>query len=65
MMKKILLSFQYQNEKLTDFIVDMDLKYDKVFSVIDLISSDVENYKSIIPFYRNVREEGIVLWKAA
>lgn len=54
-----------QKDKLTDFIVDMDLKYDKVFSVIDIIGSDIENYKSIIPFYRNVREEGIVLWKAA
>ena len=54
-----------QNDKLSDFIVDMDLKYDKVFSVIDLINSDIENYNSIIPFYRNVKEEGIVLWKAA
>lgn len=52
-------------ERLSDFIVDMNLKYDKVFSVIDI---DYENYKkweSVTPFYQNVTKEGIVLWKVA
>lgn len=52
-------------EMLSDFIVDMNLKYDKVFSVIDI---DYENYKKwerVTPFYQNMAEEGVVLWKAA
>lgn len=52
-------------DKLSDFIVDMNLKYDKVFSVIDI---DVEHFRkwiNALPFYQNVEKEGIVLWKAA
>ncbi|MDO4320944.1 MAG: nucleotidyltransferase domain-containing protein [Lachnospiraceae bacterium] len=52
-------------DKLSDFIVDMNLKYDKVFSVIDI---DVEHFRkwiNALPFYQNVEREGVVLWKAA
>ncbi len=50
---------------LSDFIVDMNLKYDKVFSVIDINDKEFKKWENISPFYRNVKEEGIVLWKAA
>ncbi len=52
-------------DKLSDFIVDMNLKYDKVFSVIDI---DIEHFRkwiNALPFYQNVEREGVVLWKAA
>ena len=52
-------------DALSDFIVDMNLKYDKVFSVIDI---DIDNYvkwKAVTPFYKNVTQDGIVLWKVA
>lgn len=52
-------------DKLSDFIVDMNLKYDKVFSVIDI---DIEHFRkwiNALPFYQNVEKEGVVLWKAA
>lgn len=52
-------------DKLSDFVVDMNLKYDKVFSVIDI---DIENFlkwEKVTPFYKNVTQEGIVLWPAA
>ena len=52
-------------EKLSDFIVDMDLKYDKVFSVIDIDINHFSKWESVTPFYQNVNREGIVLWKAA
>lgn len=51
--------------QLSDFIVDMNLKYDKVYSVIDIGIEEFEEWSSTIPFYRNVNQEGIVLWKAA
>ncbi len=54
-----------EEDRLTDFIVDMNLKYNVVFSVIDIIMADLKKWGSVIPFYKNVSNEGIVLWKAA
>lgn len=51
-------------DSLSDFIVDMNLKYDKVFSVIDIDIDDFNKWEKTIPFYHNVNE-GVVLWKAA
>ena len=50
---------------LSDFIVDMNLKYDTVFSVIDVPNEQYQMWKDTIPFYKNVTREGISLWKAA
>lgn len=52
-------------ELLSDFIVDMNLKHDKVFSVIDIDYDNFCKWEGVIPFYQNVTKEGIVLWKAA
>lgn len=52
-------------ERLSDFIVDMNLKYDKVFSVIDIDYEHFQKWEHVLPFYKNVNREGIVLWKAA
>ena len=43
----------------------MNLKYDKVFSVIDIDYSNFVKWSEILPFYKNVNKEGVVLWKAA
>lgn len=52
-------------DKLSDFIVDMNLKYDKVFSVIDIDVEHFQKWVNALPFYQNVEREGIVLWRAA
>ena len=52
-------------DSLSEFIVDLNLKYDKVFSVIDIDSSVFSKWKDVTPFYQNVEREGIELWKAA
>ncbi len=52
-------------EILSDFIVDLNLKYDKVFSVIDIEYEHFCDWVKVMPFYRNVEQEGITLWKAA
>lgn len=52
-------------DKLSDFIVDLNLKYDKVFSVIDIEYDGFKKWEPAIPFYQNVTKEGVVLWKAA
>ena len=52
------------NDDLSDFIVDMDLKYDRVFSVIRIDQEHFRKWMNAIPFYKNVDQEGIILWKA-
>ena len=52
-------------DKLIDFTVDLDLKYDKVFSVIDIDYDEFLKWEEVLPFYRNIKREGVVLWKAA
>ena len=52
-------------DRLSDFVVDMNLKYDKVFSVIDIDADHFRTWLEILPFYQSVEKEGIVLWKAA
>ena len=52
-------------DKLYDFVVDMNLKYDKVFSVIDINYDTFRKWEGVTPFYQNVTKERIVLWKAA
>ena len=53
------------DEQLSEIIVDMNLKYGKVFSVIDIDEAVYQKWRLVTPFYRNVEKDGIVLWTAA
>ena len=53
------------DERLSDVVVDMNLKYGKVFSVIDIDEAVYQKWRSVTPFYQNVDKDGIVLWTAA
>ena len=52
-------------DKLIDFTLDLDLKYDKVFSIIDIDYDDFVKWEDVLPFYKNVKKDGVVLWKVA
>ena len=52
------------NEKLSDVSTDMALKYLAVFSIIDVSYQEYETWKQVSPFYKNVSEEGVVLYAA-
>ena len=54
-----------QEDQLSSLIVELNLKYNKVFSVVDIDQETYLKWRSVAPFYRNVDKEGIVLWKAA
>ena len=54
-----------QEDQLSGLIVDLNLKYDKIFSVIDIDEQTYLKWRNVSPFYQNVDREGIVLWKAA
>ena len=44
-------------DKLSDLIVDLNLKYDKVFSVIDIDYAVFKKWEKVTPFYKNVSHE--------
>lgn len=47
------------------WMADMDIRYGRVFSVVDILESNLAKWENTLPFYQNIRKEGIVLWKAA
>lgn len=54
---------QYE-EKLCDVSTDFALEYFKVFSIVDVCYSEFIEWKQVLPFYRNVENEGVILYAA-
>ena len=52
-------------DKFLCWSADMDLRYDKVFSIIDIKEENMKKWGKVLPFYQNVQKEGVILWKAA
>ncbi len=52
-------------EQFIRWSAELDLRYDRVFSIIDIQEENMEKWGKVLPFYQNVQKEGIVLWKAA
>ncbi len=53
------------HDNMIDFIINLELEYGSVFSVIDIDIDDYAKKKDILPFYKNIKKEGIILWKTA
>ena len=51
--------------QLISWMADMDIRHERVFSIVDIQESHLRKWGNALPFYQNVRKEGIVLWKAA
>ena len=51
--------------RMLDLVVDLELACGKVLSVICIDYEKFSEWKDTLPFYKNIREEGIVLWQAA
>lgn len=56
---------QEQYELMTDVVVDYELDLGITLSIIPVKSNEFMEWKTTIPFYRNLEKEGIVLWKSA
>ena len=52
-------------KRLISWAADMDIRYEKVFSIVDIQESDMNKWVKVLPLYQNIRKEGIILWKAA
>ncbi len=64
----IILRQELSHDKRVEFLewsADFDMKYEKVFSFIDIEKQKMEQWGDILPFYKNIQKEGIVLWKTA
>ena len=64
----IILKNQIDHETKQHFfrwVADLDMRYDRVFSIVDIQEENMKKWGSVLPFYQNVRKEGIVLWKTA
>ena len=56
---------QNPKKQFVSWAANMDLRYERVFSIVDIQESNMKKWEHVLPFYQNVRKEGIVLWKAA
>lgn len=64
----LILKQELSGEIRTKFIKwasELDLKYDRIFSIIDIEQERMNKWKNVLPFYKNICEEGVVLWTAA
>ena len=52
-------------ERFIEWNSEMDMKYNRVFSIVDIEKSQMEKWGNVLPFYKNIKKEGVVLWKAA
>ena len=44
---------------------EFDMKHNRTFSIIDIEREILDKWGNVVPFYKNIQDEGIILWKAA
>ena len=54
-----------QYDRMTDIVVDFQLDLGVTLSVITIERREFLNWKTTLPFYKNVAKDGIVIWKSA
>ena len=54
-----------EEDQLLDLVVELNLKYDVVLSLIDIDAQKLKSLSDVLPFYKNILQEGHVLWTAA
>lgn len=53
------------HDKMIDLTVDLELEYNKVLSVVLIDYDNFKEWETVLPFYQNVKKDGITLWSAA
>ena len=51
-------------DQLSDVSTDISIKYFKVFSIIDISYQEYMQWMNTLPLYKNVSQEGVVLYAA-
>lgn len=52
-------------DALLDAVVDLELECGKVLSVVRIDSEKYDSWNETMPFYRNIKNDGVILWPAA
>ena len=52
-------------EQLLDLVVDLELESGRALSVVRIDYDKFQEWKDVMPFYKNIQNEGILLWQAA
>lgn len=52
------------HDEMIDFVVELELKYNKVISVLLIYNKQFNECGNITPFFKNIRKDGKVLWKS-
>ncbi|MCR4704561.1 MAG: nucleotidyltransferase domain-containing protein [Lachnospiraceae bacterium] len=47
-----------------DLVVDYELEHDVVLSTITIEIAHFEEWRRVLPFYKNIEKDGITLWQA-
>ena len=53
------------HDKMIDLTVDLELEYNKVLSILLIDYDNFHEWKDVLPFYKNVKKDGVMLWSAA
>lgn len=53
-----------KHDSMTDIIVDYELEQGLVLSVVPIKAEEYRMWMRVLPFYKNIAKEGIILWKA-
>ena len=56
---------EVMHKRMLDILVDFDLEYDKMISPSLIEKEQFDKWKTVLPYYKNIEKEGIVLWTAA
>ena len=51
-----------KHSEMTEKLVDLELICGKILSVVQIDLNKYEEWKDILPFYKNIKNEGVVLW---
>ena len=52
-------------DKFINWAAELEIRFNQVFSIVDIPEERMKKWGKILPFYKNIEEEGIVLWRAA
>ena len=53
------------HDKMIDLTVDLELEYNKVLSVLLIDYDNFREWGDVLPFYKNMKKDGTMLWSAA
>lgn len=58
-------STKEMKDNMCNLIVDLELEYNEVLSVLHIDYDKFLEWENTMPFYKNMKNDGVILWQAA